>query len=263
MQTQANASANPNNRAINPQPVPQSPSGSAGQQQPASPAPARGPAARNAAELKQQIKSQFGLMFGSDSDFTISKTYSTIAQGFRFRLDRQKGTIKTVFIPISKKGGLMRPGLLECDGKVKGTMVINNLLTGKPALTMTEDPKARTWSIVNNEGNNAPIGQVKISQQKDLMTFSFVWNSQSTNSITVFCPVRKGGLCSSPKPAALHSAKFEGKFKSGMIFEENPNGDLCKDDLEINAIFKDGVSPDMLEFLSLVVLMQAMAVELY
>lgn len=258
--TQVNANQKPGSPA--PAPAPAQQGGPAPAQQ-GSPAPAQRTVAKNPAELKQQIKTQFGMMFGSDSDFTISKTYSTIAQGFRFRLDRQKGTIRTLYIPISKKGGLMKPGLLECEGKVKGIMVIHNILTGKPALTMTEDAKTRTWSLVNNEAGNAPCGQVKVVQDKDNITFSFVYNGQASSSISVFCPVRKGGMCSSPKPAALHSVKFQGKFRSGITFEENPNGDLCKDDLEINAVFNDTMSPDMLEFISLVGVMQAMAVELY
>lgn len=262
--TGANANSNANAKVINPQPVPGSPSGSGPSgQQGAGTVQSKPSVAKNPADLKQQIKSQFGLMFGSDSDFTISKTYSTVAQGFRFRLDRQKGVVSTSFIPISKKGGLLRPGLLECAGKAKGIMVIQNILTGKPALTMTEDPKTTTWTLVNNETGNATVGQIKVAQVKDTITFSFIWNSQNMSSVMIHCPIRKGGICSSPKPAALHMINFQGKFKSGIIFEENPNGDFCKDYLEMNAIFKDGQAPEMLEFLSMVGLLQAMAVELY
>lgn len=219
---------------------------------------------KDPSELKNFITAQFNLLSGSDSNFTISKTYSTIAQGIRFRLDRQKGSIKTVFIPISAKGGLMRPGLLECSGRQKNNMVIRNLLTGLPALTMVEDAKTRTWKVSNAESGNSFVGLVKLVQEKDILTFSFIWNGELQSSISVKVPPRKTGFCSGAKPAALHDLKFVGKFpKENLVFEDNPNADIQKDDFELNAIYKDGQAPSLLGILSLIALLQAMAVELY
>ena len=213
--------------------------------------------------LKAKIKSEFGVMFGADADFVISKTYSTIAQGWRFRLERLKGAIKTYFIPISKKGGLMAPGLLLCNGKDKSEMVILNQLTGKPAIVMKEDAKLRLWNIFNSEAGNAPLGCIKVSQLKDTLNFSFVWNNSENSSISIKAPMRKSGICSSPKPVTLYNIGLTGKFKSDLTFEENPNGEACMNDLEINTVYSEKKMPEMLEFIGFVCLFQAMAVELY
>lgn len=212
--------------------------------------------------LKMRIKSEFGVMFGTDTDFVISKTYSSIAQGWRFRMERNKNSIKTSFIPISKKGGLLRPGLLLSNGRNNTEMVIINQLTGKAAFTMNENPKLKVWNIYNNEAGNAPLGSVKVTHQKDIISFIFTLNGSEVCSISIKAPVRKSGICSSPKPASLYGIQLSGKFSSGLQFEENPNGEACMNDLEINAIYADKM-PEFLEFVGMICLLQAMAVELY
>lgn len=216
-----------------------------------------------AADIKSKIKAEFGLMFGTDTDFVISKTYSTIAQGFRFRMDRNKAAIRTTFIPISKKGGLLKPGLLHSNGKVKGEIMIQNTLTGKPAITMHENVNLRTWTVINNEANNVTLGTIKATQTGENILLVFNWNSTELCSVSFKCPLRKSGICSSPKPATLYNINFSGKFKSPINFEENPNGDECKDNLEINAYYSAGQTPELLEFVALISLWQAMAAELY
>ena len=130
------------------------------------------------------------MTFGSDADFSISKTYSAITQGFRFRLDRNRMHVKTTFIPISKKGGLMRPGLLGSEDNYKQPeLIVNNLLTGKPSLILKEDPKTQSWSIVNAEAGNVVVGQAKTTQNGDRKIVSFSNNGAEVVSLTFRCPV--------------------------------------------------------------------------
>ena len=67
--------------------------------------------------------------------------------------------VKTTFIPISKKGGLMKPGLLGSEDNYKQPeLIVNNYLTGKPSLVLKEDTKSQNWSIVNAEAGGVVIG---------------------------------------------------------------------------------------------------------
>ncbi len=205
------------------------------------------------AEIKAKIRTDFGLSFGSDGDFVISKVYSSVAQGFRFRLDRNRTTIKTSIIPISKRGGLLRPGLLSADDTFKPEIAINNILTGKPGITLKEtDPKMKIWNVLNMEAGGASVGQVKVVQSGERKIVSFLSNNQELLSFGFRCPVQKTGMCSSAKPADLNKMGFDGKFKCKIELEENPNGDLFKEEFELNVMFDINQPPQLIEYIGLV-----------
>lgn len=226
-----------------------------------SPSQTPAPMPTNPLELKNKLKADFATAFQSDVDYNATKAYAGASQGLRFRMDRQKGAIKTSYIMISKKGGLLRPGLLEGQTRVGAKeIVLTNILVGKPALTIKENPKTKTWDVLNNEAANSQVGAVKVGQNGDIRTVTFLSGANEVAYLHFRCPVQKTGMCSGPKPANLFNIGINGKFKC-VTFEENPNGEPCKDELEINAYYP--TAPDATEFIALVALLEVMALELH
>lgn len=222
------------------------------------PAPAPGP---GTAELKNKLKADFPGAFNADADFNATKAYLNCSQGLRLRLDRAKGMIATHYIPISKKGGLLRPGLLEGHSKVGSKqLVITNVLTGKAFLTLTHNDKTKAWDVINEDAGKTVVGSVKITQNNETRGVVYSQGTAELSKIEFKCPVQKTGMCSSHKPSNLLNINTTGKFKA-VTFEENPNGEPCKDDFELNAYYP--TAPEVNEFISLVACFEVMAHELH
>ena len=215
--------------------------------------------------LRQALQTQFPGEFPvvlSNDEFTVSKVFNASSQGLRFKMERTKTGIKTYFILISKKGGLLKPSFLVSDSKFDAKEYdVMNMITGKSFLSIKENLKAGTWDIINKEtGQKNVIGAVKIKQNGETRSVEYSQNSMELGKIDFKCPVQKSGMCSSHKPSNLCNIAVAGKFKY-LSLEENPNGELCKDDLEINAYYP--TAPDVNEFISLIALLQVMSHELH
>lgn len=233
------------------------PAGGAPAQQPAAgpgPAPATAPAPAPAAAggdivaLKNRLKTEYPAAFVSDADFTFTKATSTAAQGFRFRIDRTKTEIKTRITPIGKKGGLLTPGFAHSTTPIKAPEVaLSNSFNNQPVLKLKALPNpAGTHEVYNAELNaTAAVGTVKVTQNGDIRSVAFTTAGGPATELvtaTFFCPLAKAGCCSSPAPAKLNGIRFAlGKAPRGVTIEENPNGDACLNDLEINVYFPEGI----------------------
>ena len=214
------------------------------------------------AALKAKLRNDFQGLFNTDVEFNASKAFPICSQGLRFRMERQRGSIISQFIPISKRGGLLRPAVLESNNKIGSkTIVINNLLTNKPFLSIVENPKTKLWDVINEEiGKQSIAGSVKISQAGDVRSITYMVGTAQMSKIDFKCPVQKTGICSSHKPCNLLNVFVKSEFKSTQ-FEENPNGEPCKDDLEMNAYYPNGIETN--ELISLVAILEVMAHELH
>lgn len=256
-------------RQTSPAPAPAPAAGA----KPGAPAPAPAPAApkpttapapaapAQGAELKNKLKTEFQGLFNADADYNATKAYVNCSQGLRLRLERAKGMIKTNYIPISKKGGLLRPGLLEGHSKVGSKdLIVTNILTGRAFLTLKHNDKTKAWDVINEDAGKNVSGSVKIVQNGDVRTVAYSQGTAEVSRIEFKCPVQKTGMCSSHKPCNLLNINTTGKFKS-ITFEENPNGEPCKDDFELNAYYPNGA--DVNEFVSLVAIFEVMAHELH
>lgn len=249
-QTQAQAQAQAQTKPGQPAPAP-----AQAQTKPAQQAPAQG-----TADLRTRLRADFGDFFKTEVEFNAIKAYQGASQGLRFRLDRTKGQINSSFILISKKGGLLRPAFLTASYRVGSKdVVITNTLTGKPFLTLKENAKGHSWDLINEEAGKTAAGTVKVGQQGDVRSVTYSQGTTDLAYIHFRNPVQKVGMCSSKKPSNLANINVTGKFKS-VTFEENPNGELCKDDLEVNAYYPN--TPDQTEFVALVALLEVMAIEL-
>lgn len=248
-------------RPVNPTPATGAPG------QPAGPAPIPAPIqatqanAKTINDLKNKMTADFPGLFNTEADFSATKAYALCSQGLRMRMERAKGMISTSIILISKKGGLLRPGLLVGNSKI-GTkdLIISNLLTSKPFLMIKENPKTKLWDVINEDAGKSVVGAIKITQSNETRTVSFLQGTTEYTKIDFKCPVQKTGMCSSHKPSNLLNINVSGKFKN-ITFEENPNGELCKDDLEVNAYYPNGA--DALEFIALVSIFEVVAHELH
>lgn len=207
-------------------------------------------------DLKTRLRTDFPGAFNTDADFTAAKSYSIASQGFRFRFDRVKDTLKTKVILISRKGGLLKPGLLASEFKsTTKEIVINNTVTNKPFLTLKFNDKTSAWDISNNEDANKASGAVKKTQLNEVRSVA-----TDIGKIDFKCPIQKTGMCSSHKPSNLHNILNSQRFKTAT-FEENPNGEACKEDFELNVYYPAGC--DLTEFISLIATTHVMALELH
>lgn len=227
------------------------------QRPPGAPAPAPGAPQQPAAgappaqaggdinALKTRLRTEHPTVFLSDADFLFSKAIINATQGFRFRLDRNKTEVKTRFIPIAKKGGLLHPGFAHSASDVKSPEYsLVNTFTNQPVLRLKPLAQPGTTEVHNGElATNSLIGHVKVTQNGDTRTVVFS-SQQPVNelvSLTFFCPLQKGGCCSSPAPAKLNPLRLAlGKIPK-VTAEENPNGDPCNNDLEINFTYPEGI----------------------
>ena len=226
------------------------------------------PAGGDIAALKNRLKTDYPAAFASDNDFTFTKATTTAAQGFRFRLDRTKTEIKTRFTPIGKKGGLLVPGFAHSVNAVKAPeFTLLNHFNNQPVLKLK--PLANpvgTQEVYNTEiAATAPVGTVKVTQNGDIRSVAFTTAGGPATELvtaTFFCPLAKAGCCSSPAPAKLNGIRFAlGKAPRGVTIEENPNGDACLNDLEINVYFPEGIDGPNLIAISAV--LQVVARELF
>ena len=209
--------------------------------------------------MKAKLKADFPALI-SEADFISGKLYSVVAQGLRFRMDRNKNIIKTQFLLISKKGGLMKPTFLSADiNTVQKEFTIVNQITGKPFLLIKENDKNKNWDVVNQEAGNNAIGLVKVIQNNLIRSVAYQQGTHEYGKIDFKCPIQKTGICSSAKPSELFNIGVIGKF-STIQLEENPNAEACKNDLEVNSYFVGNV--DLNIFVANVVLLNLMAREL-
>lgn len=213
----------------------------------------------DATPAKNRLRTDVPESFSSEADWLAAKVNSLGSQGFRFKMDRSRAGVKCLFIPISKKGGLINPGLLfsDCTFVVKEITVMN-ILTGKPFLTIKVNAN-KGWDVINNENNNTLGGSIKSTQTNEIHKLSFMNNNAETASISFKCPVQSTGCCSSAKPANLYNIGFAGSVK-GVELEENPNGNVCKEDFELNVYQKPDHTTQ--EFIALVALLQIAALDL-
>lgn len=211
--------------------------------------------------LKSKLNTDFPGAFKSDLDYTAAKSLLLCSQGMRLKLERGKGMIVTTYIPISKKGGLLRPGFLQGNSKVGSKeLAVTNLLTNKPFILIKHNASTKLWDVVKEEESKITAGTVKVTQSGDNRSVSFLQGTSEFAKIEFKCPVQKTGMCSSHKPSNLLNINTSGKFKT-VTFEENPNGEPCKDDFELNAYYANG--PDALELTALIALFEVMAHELH
>ena len=215
------------------------------------------------AGLKEQIVKQFGVLFGSDSQFVVSKAFSVVFRGIRFSLERKPNEpVTTKIVPISKRGGLLKPGYLE--GKATPTgRVINNLLTSKPALNLVR--KDKTYLVHNAECHDVLIGSIHVSQENGSRRISFQQDNKEIGSIKfVFNQPRSGWCCAARAPPGLFNIGMATDFKSHKFqVDENPNGDDCRTTFEANFEYASGATtPSLTEFLALISLLEVAAVEL-
>lgn len=233
------------------------------------PAPAPAPAQAGAqkpgpadpmTDFKARVKAEFGNEFASDAAFGTFNVGSKVSQGLRFRLERTKGLIRTKVLLISKKGGLLKPEFLSGEIKtgVKEIAVLNNAIR-RQFLSLKQNDKTQQWDVANTEASNNVVGTIKIAQAGDIRTVIYAQGSAEIGRIDFKCPVQKSGICSSAKPANLLNIALNGKLRS-VTFEENPNGEACQNDLEINAYYP--TTPDQNEFIALVAMLTAVAREL-
>lgn len=160
---------------------------------------------------------------------------------------------------ISKKTGLIKPAFFTSDIKTAvKEIVINNNATGRAFLTIKFNDKTQQWDVANNEGGNNVVGSIKVNQNGDIRSVIFSQGAAETSRVELKCPIQKGGCCSSPKPNNLHNVGLNSKFRA-VTLEENPNGEACQDDLEINAYYP--VAPDLNEFISLISTLHVLARE--
>jgi len=248
-------------------PAPAQPTGQPTGQSPQQPAPTQGQPAGNKpptqdphADLKTKLRFDFTNVFNSEADFNVAKVYSICSQGFRFHFVRSKGLIHCKVLLISKKTGLYKPEFLVSDLKLnlKECVVLNNI-TKKPYLTIKQNDKTQHWDVTNHENGNTFAGSVRVAQNNEIRSVIYTQGGQETARIEFKCPIQKTGICSSAKPANLNGIGLNGKFRS-VTLEENPNGELCQNDLEINALYPN--NPDQNEFIALVSLLHVMAREL-
>lgn len=210
--------------------------------------------------LKSKLKTDFPDSFATEADFASTKALINASQGLRLRMDRRKLDMTLSFIPISKKGGLLKPGILTSTFKTASKeLIVYSTLTGKPFLTFKHDAKNKCWNVTNNEASDAAAGTVKTTQNAETRTISFAVGNLDVGSISFKCPVQKTGMCSSHKPCNLNRINLSGKFKNTSL-EENPNAEACKDDLEVNAYYPNGI--DNNEVLALLSVFQVAFLEL-
>jgi hypothetical protein len=232
------------------------------QQKPTPAAPTKAapaaPVLPDATQVKTSIRTKFPNDFQTDADFTATKIDTVTAQGLRFRMDRNRGELVTQFLPILKFGGLLKPGLLYAKFKIGAKQIdIFNIFTGKMFLTLRHTGKG--WEIVHVENNNTVQGVIQVTQDKEVKVITVLVNNNKTSECRFKCPPQKTGCCAAPRPAQLLSINFVAQTK-GADFEENPNGDVCKDNLEVNAYYR--AAHDAAEFALIVAMFQIAAVEL-
>lgn len=234
----------------------------AAQQKPTPPAPKPAVPAfafPDVTAAKNTLRTRFPNMFNTDGEFNAMNVDTTTAQGFRFKMERSAGLLTTQFIPILKFGGLLKPGLLLSKTKFLSKQIdIMNLFTQKTFITLRLQAN-KTWDIVNAENNNAVQGNIKVSQEGDIKKIQLLLNNVKKIEAQFKCPVQKTGCCAAPRPAQLLSIGFS-IVSNGADFEENPNGDACKDSLEVNAYYKS--ARDAGDFIMYAALLQVAAIEL-
>ncbi len=211
-------------------------------------------------DLKARVKADFGNEFATDAGFSTFNFYSKVSQGLRFRLERGKGIIKTKVWFISKKGGLLKPEFLSGEIKtgLKEVSVLNNVIK-RQFLSLKQNDKTQLWEVANPEVSNNVVGTIKIVQNNDIRSVVYTQNGAEIGRLDFKCPVQKSGFCSSAKPATLLNIALSGKL-AAVTFEENPNGEACQNDLEINAYYP--TIPDQNGFVALVAMLTALAREL-
>ena len=207
--------------------------------------------------------------FQTDADFKAFDVFTAAAQGLRFRMDRTGGAVNTTFMIIRKKGGILRDAKLVSKINPKDKIItLTNSLTGKEYLTFTLNASGE-WDVTNKEKATGAAtsnieGKVKIQQDGDKQTL--IWSG--ANNITYMRlqyknPVQKVGFCSSRKPANLYRIDLT-FLDNAPVFEENPNGDTCKDNLEVNAFIQSRqIQFDERDYVATVALLEIMALQLH
>lgn len=250
------------------QPAPQgqpAPTGQAAPQgkpvAPSKPAPNQAPALPpfDAAGVKTRLRGEYPEL-QSDADFVAAKFDSIASQGLRFKVERTSTDVNLSFIAISKKGGLIRPAYLVAPTKkVSKEITIFNQFTGRPFLTIKHSAAKKGWEVANLESPGVGTGLITVTQKADVRTVTFGLGSPSAASVSFHCPVQASGCCSSAKPAKLYNINFVSAFK-GIEVEENPNGEPCTNDLEINLYYKP--AHDTVEFCASVAILAVAGLEL-
>lgn len=212
--------------------------------------------------LKNKIVKEFGVVFGSEHQFVVSKMFSVVFSGLRFCFERSAAGFETNMVPISKKSGLLKPGYLQGRPTQTGRMV-HNLLTNKPALNLVR--KEQIYIVQNAECNNVEIGSIHVKLEKDLKKIVFLQDKAEVGTLqfklkqpsSIWC-------CAARVPPGLFNIELATVFKSHkFVVEENPNGEDCRTSLEANFSYSSPQSPPSLtEFLALVCLLEVAAVEL-
>lgn len=186
---------------------------------------------------KTLLRTKFANSFLSDAEFASSNVDSKIAQGMRFKMERGIGTLTTHFIPILKFGGLLKPGLLWSKSTFASKKIeLYNVLNQKVYMTFQQQTD-KSWEVKNTENNNSVIGIVKVSQNNTKRSVQLFVNNAKSIECNFECPVQKSGCCAAPRPANLNNIQFT-MSAPGPDIEENPNGDVPKDSLEINCYYR-------------------------
>jgi len=222
---------------------------------------------QGAALLKQNIRAHNGMGFGSDSDFTLSKTFSSLAGGICYRGERAKGAVRGVVIYKDKESQeLLLPGIVCSDGKAQkdGRIPVTNVLTGGQALFLVQVPKQHSFSVINSEAGDVAIGTITVEQLGERRAVTFTASSnEKILTLDFKCPVTKSALCFSPKPPSLASLGLYLKFTSQTAVKvtEYPNGEiLSKDVLEVGIDYPQSLQ--YREFIAMVASVLVMGMEL-
>jgi hypothetical protein len=191
----------------------------------------------DATAAKALLRTKFTNLFQTDAEFASLNVDSIIAQGMRFKMERGIGTLTTHFIPILKFGGLLKPGLLWSKSTFASKKIeLYNVLNQKVYLTFQQQAD-KSWEVKSTENNNSVIGIVKVSQNNTKRFVQLFVNNTKSIECNFECPVQKSGCCAAPRPANLNSIQFT-MTAPGPDIEENPNGDVPKDSLEINCYYR-------------------------
>ena len=212
---------------------------------------------------KRQLVQTYKLSFGSSINFGLSNSFMVIAKGIHFRLVRTPHGMKTSFTPILKKDNQLVIEVLTSQKGAKGQTVLHNNLTDKGALSFTYDSVKKLYRVRNEEVSPVEIGQISVLRKGKDHTFVFSQGSKQVANIVFTISTSGRGMCfCSGGTASLANFNPQGSFSQPMSFTEESSAPKTANEYEFTATYEPKSSPQLIDVLSLISILQVLSLEL-
>ena len=220
------------------------------------------PKTDNAEAAKRQLVQTYKLGFGSSVNFGLSNSFMVIAQGICFKMTRTAQGTKTSFTPIPKKPNPLDVEVLTSQKGGKGRTVLLNQLTEKNALSFAYDSAKKLYRVRNEEVSPVEIGQISVTQKNKLRTFTFSQGTLKVSHMDFSVPSGGRGMCICSGSTPLTSFEPQGSFSQPISISEKPPASKNPNDYQCEVKYAGKSSPQLIDVLSIISILQVFSLEL-